>query len=380
MPLSPSVLKALITTPAISPMAKSTPKLTKTALGWAAHDSSGKLTPFIFKRRENGVDDVTIKILYCGMCRTDVHFAKNDWGNTAYPIVPGYEITGIVIKVGSNVSNLKIGERVGVGYVAASCLECELCKSFQENYCDHMRPVYNSIHWDGSPTYGGYSTMLVADHRYVVHIPESLPMDRAAPLMGAGLTVYTAMKHSNLFESKGKHMAVIGLGGVGHMAIKFGKAFGHHVTVISTSPFKEKDAKEKLGADGFILSTDLKQMLRNRRSLDFVIDTVSAKHSLGPYLELLKVNGIISIVGEPAQPIEVPATPLIYGKKVIRGSIIGSVKEIQEMMYFCGEHNILCDIEVVSTDKINEAFDRLAKNDVKFRFVLNVAGHQSSKL
>ncbi|CAN4101617.1 unnamed protein product [Withania somnifera] len=349
-------------------LTSSTPKLTQSVVGWAAHDSSGKLTPFMFKRRENGVDDVTIKILYCGMCRTDVHFTKNDWGNTAYPIVPGYEISGIVIKVGSNVSKFKVGERIGVGYVAASCLDCEHCKSFQENYCDQMRPVYNSTHWDGTPTYGGYSTILVADHRYVVHIPERLPLDRAAPLMGAGLTVYTAMKHSNLFESSGKHMAVIGLGGVGHMAIKFGKAFGHHVTVISTSPAKEKDAKHKLDADAFILSTDLIQM------------QVSAKHSLGPYLELLKVNGIISIVGEPAMPIEVPATPLIYGKKVVRGSIIGSVKELQEMMNFCGKHNILCDIELVSTDKINEAFDRLAKNDVKFRFVLNVAGHQSSRL
>ncbi|XP_006351089.1 probable cinnamyl alcohol dehydrogenase 6 [Solanum tuberosum] len=359
-------------------MANSTPKFTQSALGWAAHDSSGKLTPFMFKRRENGVEDVTIKILYCGMCRTDVHFAKNDWGNTTYPIVPGYEISGIVIKVGSNVSKFKVGERVGVGYVAATCLDCELCNSFQENYCDQMKSVYNSIHWDDTPTYGGYSTIMVADHRYVVHIPESLPMDRAAPLMGAGLTVYTAMKNSNLFESPGKHMAVIGLGGVGHMAIKFGKAFGHHVTVISTSPSKEKDAKDKLDADGFVLSTDLKQMQRNRRSLDFIIDTVSAKHSLGPYLELLKVNGTISIVGEPAQPIEVPATPLIYGKKVVRGSIIGSVKELQEMMNFCGKHNILCEIELVSIDKINEAFDRLSKNDVKFRFVLNVAAHQYS--
>uniref|UniRef100_A0A3Q7HLL4 Enoyl reductase (ER) domain-containing protein n=1 Tax=Solanum lycopersicum TaxID=4081 RepID=A0A3Q7HLL4_SOLLC len=377
MPLSPSILKSL-TSPTISPMAKSTPKLTQSALGWAAQDSSGKLTPFMFKRRENGLDDVTIKILYCGMCRTDVHFAKNDWGNTTYPIVPGYEIIGIVIKVGSNVSKFKVGERVGVGYVAATCLDCELCNSFQENYCDQMKPVYNSIHWDDTPTYGGYSTIMVADHRYVVHIPDSLPMDRAAPLMGAGLTVYTAMKNSNLFESPGKHMAVIGLGGVGHMAIKFGKAFGHHVTVISTSPSKEKDAKEKLDADGFILSTDLKQMQRNRRSLDFIIDTVSAKHSLGPYLELLKVNGTISIVGEPAQPIEVLATPLIYGKKVVRGSIIGSVKELQEMMNFCGKHNILCEIELVTIDKINEAFDRLSKNDVKFRFVLNVAAHQYS--
>ncbi|MCD7456202.1 hypothetical protein HAX54_030870 [Datura stramonium] len=236
-----------------------------------------------------------------------------------------------------------------------------------------MRPVYNSIHWDGTPTYGGYSTILVTDHRYVVHIPESLPMDEQHYLMGAGLTVYTIWLAIYLIhqETHGSNR----FRSVGHMAIKFGKAFGHRVTVISTSPSKQKDAKDKLGAHDFILSTHLKQMQRNRRSLDFIIDTVSAKHSLGPYLELLKVNGIISIVGEPAQPIEVPATPLIYGKKVVRGSIIGSVKEIQEMMNFCGKHNILADIELVSTDQINEAFDRLSKNDVKFRFVLNVASN-----
>ncbi|XP_031123783.1 probable cinnamyl alcohol dehydrogenase 6 [Ipomoea triloba] len=352
-------------------------------LGWAARDATGKLTPFMFTRRENGVNDVTIKIMYCGMCRTDVHFAKNDWENTTYPIVPGYEIVGIITKTGSNVSNFKIGDRVGLGYVFSSCLDCELCNTSRENYCDQMRPVYNSVASDGTVTYGGYSKMIVADHRYCVHIPEKLPLERTAPLLGAGITVYCAMKNSNIFDYPGKRIGVIGLGGLGHMAVKFGKAFGHQVTVISTSPSKKELAIQRLGADDFILSTDPTKMQGNRRSLDFILDTVSANHSIGPYIELLKVDGTLAIVGEPSKPIDFPSTPLIYGKRTIKGSIIGSVEEIEEMMEFCGKYEVLPDIEIVPIKKINEAFDRLAKNDVKFRFVLDIAGYggyQASRL
>ncbi|MCD7456208.1 hypothetical protein HAX54_030876 [Datura stramonium] len=301
-----------------------TSKDTQCVTGWAAHDPSGKITPYTFKRRENGVSDVTIKILYCGMCRTDVHFAKNDWGDTIYPLVPGYEITGIIEKVGSKVSNFKKEDRVGVGYV--------------------------------------------------IHMPDNLPLDRAAPLLGAGITVYTPMKDSHLFETAGKRIGVVGLGGLGHMAIKFGKAYGHHVTVLSTSPSKEKDAKEQLGADDFVVTSNEDEMKMRKRSLDFIVDTVSTKHSLGPYLELLKVNGILAMVGAPSKPLDFPILPLIYGKRTVKGSIIGSIKEIQEMMDFCGKHYILSDIEIVSTDRINEAFERLEKNDVKFRFVLDIAG------
>nr|GMD26730.1 probable cinnamyl alcohol dehydrogenase 6 [Ipomoea batatas] len=301
-------------------------------LGWAAHDDSGKLRTFIFTRR--------------------------------------YEIVGIITKVGSNVGDFKIGDRVGVGFVSHTCLKCELCNNSKENYCDQMRPVYNGIASDGSVTYGGYC----------VHIPNNLPMDRAAPLLGAGITVYCAMKNSNIFESPGKQIGVIGLGGLGHMAIKFAKAFGHHVTVISTSPSKEKLAKDKLGSDHFILSTNPTQMQWSRRSLDFILDTVSANHSLGPYIELLKVDGTLAIVGEPPNPIDFPSTPLIYGKRTIKGSIIGSVEEIEEMMDLCGKYEILPDIELVSPKRVNEAFDRLLKNDVKFRFVLDIAGDQASRL
>ncbi|XP_055806451.1 probable cinnamyl alcohol dehydrogenase 6 [Solanum dulcamara] len=354
-------------------MAQTTPNHTQTVSGWAAHDSSGKITPFNFKRRENGENDVTIEILYCGMCHTDVHHVKDDWGITMYPVVPGHEITGIITKVGSKVGKFKIGDRVGVGCLAATCLKCEHCEESQENYCDQVQFTYNGIFWDGSITYGGYSKMLVADHRYVVRIPDNMAMDRAAPLLCAGITVYTPLKDNDLVDTKGKKIGVIGLGGLGHVAVKFGKAFGHHVTVISTSPSKEQEAKHSLGADDFILSTNPKQMLEKKRSLDFILDTVSAKHSLGSYLELLKVNGTLVIVGAPDKPMDLPAFPMIFGKRTVKGSMIGSIQETQEMMDLCGKHNILSDIEIITTDQINEGLERLVKNDVKYRFVIDIA-------
>ncbi|WCJ44285.1 cinnamyl-alcohol dehydrogenase [Euphorbia peplus] len=360
-------------------MAQTTPNHTLTVSGWAAHDSSGKITPYIFKRRENGENDVTIKILYCGICHTDLHHARDDWGITMYPVVPGHEITGIITKVGSKVSKFKEGDRVGVGCLAASCLDCEFCNSSQENYCDKIQLTYNGIFWDGSITYGGYSETFVADHRYVVRIPENMPMDAAAPLLCAGITVFSPMKDNNLLETKGKRIGVVGLGGLGHVAVKLGKAFGHHVTVISTSPSKEIEAKERLGADDFIVSSNPKQMQAGKRSLDVILDTVSAHHSLGPILELLKVNGSLVLVGAPDKPVELPSFPLIFGKRSVKGSMTGGIKETQEMMDLCGQHNITCDIELVKPHEINQAFDRLARNDVRYRFVIDIAG-ESSKL
>ncbi|KAM7257493.1 hypothetical protein ACFE04_013234 [Oxalis oulophora] len=357
-------------------MAQTSPNHTQTVSGWAAHDTSGKLTPFTFKRRENGINDVSIKILYCGICHTDLHHVKNDWGITMYPVVPGHEIIGVITKVGSNVKNFKVGDKAGVGCLAASCLDCEYCKSDQENYCDKLQFVYNGIFWDGTITYGGYSDLFVADHRYVVHVPENLAMDAAAPLLCAGITVFCPLKDNNLLESPGKKIGIVGLGGLGHIAVKFGKAFGLHVTVISTSPSKEKEAKERLGADDFILSTNEEQMQSCRRSLDFILDTVSASHPFGPILELLKVNGTLSVVGAPEKPLQLPAFPLIFGKRTIKGSIIGGMKETQEMMDLCGKHNITCDIELIKMDNINEALDRLAKGDVRYRFVIDVNGNK----
>lgn len=355
-------------------MAQTTANHTQTVAGWAAREASGKVTPFTFKRRENGPKDVTIEILFCGMCHTDIHHINNDWGITMYPVVPGHEITGVISRVGSEVRDFKIGDKVGVGCLAATCLECEFCKGSQENYCDQVQFTYNGIFWDGSITYGGYSNMLVADHRYVVRIPENLALDRAAPLLCAGITVFSPMKDNNLLETKGKRVGIIGLGGLGHVAVKFGKSLGHHVTVISTSPSKEKEARDHLGADDFILSTNPKQMQSGKRTLDFILDTVAANHSLGAYLELLKVNGTLVVVGAPEKPMALPSFPLIFGKRTVKGSMTGSMKETQEMIDFCGEHNILCDVEMVRTDEINEALERLAKNDVKYRFVIDIAG------
>ncbi|WOL05950.1 hypothetical protein Cni_G14681 [Canna indica] len=279
----------------------------------------GKVAPFVFKRRENGVDDVMIKILYCGMCHTDLHHINNDWGITMYPLVPGHEITGIITKVGSNVSKFKVGDKVGVGCLAASCLNCDFCKNSEENYCNQLQFTYNGIFWDGSITYGGYSQMLVADKRYVVHIPDNLPLDKAAPLLCAGITVFSPMKQHNMLQP-GKKLGIVGLGGLGHIAVKFAKAFGLHVTVISTSPSKEKEAKERLGADDFLVSTDPKQMQASARSLDYIIDTVSAVHSLGPILELLKIRGALALVGAPDKPVELPSFPLIFGELTMNES------------------------------------------------------------
>ncbi|KAF5747194.1 cinnamyl alcohol dehydrogenase 6 isoform X1 [Tripterygium wilfordii] len=361
-------------------MAQTTPNHTQTVSGWAAHDSSGKITPYIFKRRENGANDVTIKILYCGICHTDIHYLKNDWGISMYPVVPGHEIIGLITEVGRNVKGFKLGEKVGVGCLAASCLECEFCKDSQENYCDKAQFTYNGIFWDGSVTYGGYSKMLVADYRYMVHVPENLPMDAAAPLLCAGITVFCPLKDNNLLNSPPKKIGIVGLGGLGHVAVKFCKAFGHHVTVISTSPSKENEARDRLGADSFIVSTNAQHMKAGRRSLDFILDTVAAKHSLGPILELLKVNGTLVLVGAPDKPLDLPSFPLIFGKRTVKGSIIGGIRETQEMMELCGKHNITCDVEVVKPEYINEALDRLARNDVRYRFVIDIAGESSSKL
>jgi cinnamyl-alcohol dehydrogenase len=328
--------------------------------------------------RENGVDDVTIKVEYCGMCHTDLHFIQNDWGITMYPLVPGHEITGVVTKVGSNVTGFGVGDRVGVGCIAASCLDCDHCRRSEENYCDKVTLTYNGVFPDGSVTYGGYSKMLVAHKRFVVRVPDTLPLDAAAPLLCAGITVYSPMKHHGMLRSAGASLGVVGLGGLGHVAVKFAKAFGLRVTVVSTSPAKEKEARERLGADDFVVSSDQKQMQAMARSLDYVIDTVSAKHSLGPILELLKVNGKLVLVAAPDQPVELPSFPLIFGKRTVSGSMTGGMKETQEMLDLCGQHGITCDIELVSTDGINDALQRLASNDVRYRFVIDIAGGDSS--
>ncbi|KAH9289014.1 hypothetical protein KI387_033131 [Taxus chinensis] len=341
------------------------------ALGWAVRDSSSLFSPFQFTRRENGPEDVTIKILYCGICHTDLHHARNAWGISVYPVVPGHEITGIVTAVGSNVKGFTVGDRAGVGCLAGACNSCDLCQDGLENYCDKYVFTYNSVDTDGTVTRGGYSNFIVIHNRYAVHFPEKLAMDAGAPLLCAGITIYSPMKFYGMTEP-GKRLGVVGLGGLGHMAVKFGKAFGLKVTVISTSPHKEKEAKECLGADDFLLSKNEEQMQKATKSMDYIVDTVSAVHPIFQLLNLLKVNGKMVLVGAPDKPLQLPAFPLLFGRRMIGGSMIGGMKETQEMVDFCGEHNITCDIEKISIDYVNTAMERLEKSDVKYRFVIDI--------
>lgn len=347
------------------------------AFGFAATDSSGVLVPFHFSRRENGPEDVTVQIQYCGVCHSDLHSVKNDWGYTRYPVVPGHEIVGIATKVGNNVKKFKVGDRVGVGVIVGSCEQCECCQQHLENYCPQVIFTYNSLDKDGTKAYGGYSDTIVVNQRFVLNIPENLPGDATAPLLCAGITVYSPMKYYGMTES-GKHLGICGLGGLGHVAVKIGKAFGLKVTVISTSAKKEDEAINKLGADSFLVSTDAAKMKAAMGTMDFIIDTVSAVHPLYPLLTLLKINGKLITVGLPNKPLELPIFPLVMGRKLVGGSDIGGTEETQEMLDFCGKHNITADIELIKMEEINTAMERLAKSDVRYRFVIDVANSLST--
>ncbi|KAL4182670.1 hypothetical protein AMTRI_Chr11g151350 [Amborella trichopoda] len=346
-------------------------------VGWAARDASGVLSPFNFSRRANGEEDVTIKIAYCGMCHSDLHCIRNEWRNAIYPVVPGHEIAGMVTEVGSNVKEFKVGDKVGVGCMVGACHTCEACEQSLENLCPKGIFTYNSINYDSTITYGGYSDKFVVDKRYVVRFPENLPLDAAAPLLCAGITVYSPMKYYGLAEP-GKHLGIVGLGGLGHVAVKFAKAFGVKITVISTSPSKEKEAIEILGADKFLVSRDPEQMQAAMGTMDYILDTVSAKHPLVPLFSLLKANGKLIMVGLPEQAFQFPVFPLIFGRKLIGGSHIGGMKETQEMIDFAGKHNITADIEVIKIDYVNTAMERLANADVRYRFVIDVANSLSA--
>ncbi|GKV25245.1 hypothetical protein SLEP1_g34709 [Rubroshorea leprosula] len=346
------------------------------AFGWAARDPSGALSPFHFSRRENGDEDVTVKILYCGVCHSDLHTAKNEWGFTNYPVVPGHEIVGVATKVGNNVEKFKVGDKVGVGVLVGSCKRCEPCQQDLENYCPKVTLTYNSIGQDGTKTYGGYSDMIVVDQRYVLRFPDNLPLDAGAPLLCAGITVYSPMKYYGMTEA-GKHLGVAGLGGLGHVAVKIGKAFGLKVTVISSSSKKESEAINKLGADSFLVTSDPAKMKAAMGTMDFIIDTISAVHPLLPLLSLLKMNGKLVTVGLPDKPLELPIFPLVVGRKLVGGSDIGGMKETQEMLDFCAKHNIAADIELIRMEDINTAMERLAKSDVRYRFVIDVGNSLS---
>ncbi|RVW57119.1 putative cinnamyl alcohol dehydrogenase 1 [Vitis vinifera] len=341
-------------------------------LGWAARDESGVLSPYTFTRREVGDEDVSLKITHCGICYADMLFTKNRLGDSRYPLVPGHEIVGIVKEVGSNVHHFKVGHRVGVGAYVNSCRECESCNQSLEVYCS-KGSVYtsNGVDADGTITNGGYSSFIVVHERYCFRIPDEYPLALAAPLLCPGITAYSPMVRHKM-NQPGKSLEVIGLGGVGHLAVKFGKAFGLNVKLFSTSISKKEEALSLLGDDNFVVSSDEQQMKAMANSLDFIIDTASGDHSLDHYMSCLKTAGVLALVGFPGDQIKLSPASLLRGMKTISGSLVGGVKETQEMLDFCAAHKIYPDIEIVPIQYVNEAWERLTKGDVKYRFVIDV--------
>ncbi|MES2456055.1 MAG: NAD(P)-dependent alcohol dehydrogenase [Bacteroidota bacterium] len=340
--------------------------------GYAAQDAETELAPWDFERREVGPHDVQFDILFCGVCHSDLHQIKNDWFPGIFPMVPGHEIVGRVVKVGAHVKNFKVGDLAGTGCMVDSCQVCENCKSELEQYClEGNTGTYNSMERDGSsPTYGGYSNSIVVREEFVLRISDKLSLAATAPLLCAGITTYSPLRHWKV--GKGHKLAVLGLGGLGHMAVKFGVAFGAEVTVLSTSPKKEEDAK-KLGAHHFVVTTDPAQVKAAAGTFDFILDTVSAEHDFNMYLNLLRTDGTMICVGVPPKPAEVAAFSLLAGRKSLAGSGIGGIAETQEMLDFCAEHNIVSDIEMIDIKDIHNAYERMEKGDVRYRFVIDMA-------
>uniref|UniRef100_A0A0E0ERY6 cinnamyl-alcohol dehydrogenase n=1 Tax=Oryza meridionalis TaxID=40149 RepID=A0A0E0ERY6_9ORYZ len=345
----------------------------KAAVGWAARDDSGVLSPYNFSRRAQKDDDVTIKVLYCGICHTDLHVVKNDWGNAMYPVVPGHEIVGVVTGAGAGVTKFKAGDAVGVGFFVGSCRACDSCGKGYENYCPTMVITSNGKDHGGAATQGGFSDAIVVNEHYVLRVPAGLPLDGAAPLLCAGVTVYSPMVIHGL-NAPGKHVGVVGLGGLGHVAVKFAKAFGMRVTVISTSPGKRREALEHLGADEFLVSRDAGQMAAAAGTMDGILNTVSAWHPIAPLFALMKPMAQMVFVGGPTRPLELPAYAIVPGGKGITGNCVGGIRDCQAMLDFAGEHGITAEVEVIKMDYVNTAMERLEKNDVRYRFVIDVAG------
>lgn len=350
------------------------PKTQLKTLGYAAKKEKGPLVPFEFSRRDLRPNDIKIEIIYCGVCHTDLHQVKNEWKNTIYPIVPGHEIVGRVTHVGSAVKSFKKGDFAAVGCLVDSCRNCASCKDNLEQYCENeMIFTYNSKDKiDGSVTYGGYSSQIVVDEKFVLHIPKEFKEEdlaRVAPLLCAGITTYSPLHHWKV--GKGSRVGVVGIGGLGHMAIKIAHAMGAHVVVFTTSESKKQDAK-RLGANEVVISKNKEEMKKFTNSLDFIINTVAVSHNLDDYMTLLKRDGTMCLIGAPESPHPSPnITNLIFKRRKLGGSLIGGIKETQEMLDFCGKNNILSDIELIPIQKINEAYERLQKGDVKYRFVID---------
>ncbi len=344
---------------------------TKNIKAYGTEAAEMPLHSLTIARRNPEAHDVLIEILYCGICHSDLHAARNEWGGTRYPIVPGHEIVGRVIQTGEKVTDFKIGDMAAIGCIVDSCRECAYCKEGLEQFCEPgITIVFGSIDKrSGGHTFGGFSSHIVVDEKYAVHMPETLDPAHAAPLLCAGITVYSPLKHWQ--AGPGKKVGVIGIGGLGHLAIKIAKAMGSHVVVFTTSQAKADDAK-RLGADEVVLSTNEAQM-KQKMKLDIIIDTVSALHNVNDYLSQLKVDGTLVMVGLPAEKLPVGAYNLIKGRKNLAGSNIGGIAETQEMLDFCAQHGIVAETELIRADQINEAFDRLEKGDVRYRFVVDMA-------
>jgi len=347
--------------------------MTMNVRGYATQSAKDDLAPFRFERRDQRPDDVVIQILYCGVCHSDLHMARNDWGNTIYPVVPGHEIIGRVTGVGTEVTKFKSGDLVGVGCMVDSCQHCEPCKHGLEQYCDEFPTLtYNANdRHDHRPTYGGYSEKIVVSDKFVLKVPNGLDPAGVAPLLCAGITTWSPLQHWKV--GQGSRVAVVGLGGLGHMALKLAHALGADVTLFTRSPGKEQDAR-RLGADRVVLSVDAEHMASVKGHFDLIIDTVPYAHDINPYLPTMNIDGTLVLVGYlgPLDPF-LNSVPMIMGRKSVAGSLIGGIAETQKMLNFCGKHGITSDIEVIKMQNINKAYERMLKSDVKYRFVIDMA-------
>jgi alcohol dehydrogenase (NADP+) len=339
---------------------------------YAATSATAPLTKTTIARREPGPHDVAFDIKFAGICHSDIHTVKAEWGQPNYPVVPGHEIAGVVTAVGSEVTAYKVGDRVGVGCFVDSCRECENCRAGLEQYCtgSGMVGTYNAVGRDGQPTYGGYSQSIVVDENYVLRIPDRIPLDKAAPLLCAGITLYSPLRHWN--AGPGKRIAVIGLGGLGHMGVKLAKPMGAQVTVLSQSLKKMEDGL-RLGADHYYATSDPDTFEKLAGSFDLILNTVSANLDMGAYLSLLKVDGTLVELGMPEHAMAVPAFPLAGMRRSLSGSMIGGIPETQEMLDFCAKHDVTPEIEVIEPDYINEAYERVLASDVRYRFVIDTS-------
>ena len=338
---------------------------------YAAPSADEPLAPFTVERREPRAHEVLIDILYCGVCHSDIHQVRDEWGGSIFPMVPGHEIVGRVSRAGEGATKFAVGDLVGVGCFVDSCRSCEPCRAGEEQYCrEGMTGTYNSRErGSGEPTYGGYSTRIVVDENYVVRIPDGIAPERAAPLLCAGITTYSPLRHFGV--KAGDEVAVVGLGGLGHMAVKLARAMGARVTVLSTSESKRQDAMA-LGATGFLSTRERSMFREHAGTFDFIIDTVSAQHDYNAYLNLLKIDGTMVLLGIP-DPTPLSAFPLVAGRRRLAGSMIGGIRETQEMLDFCAEHGVAADVEMIDIADINTAYERMLKGDVRYRFVIDTA-------